>query len=222
MTHYDISKLEHLERKTEWKKNYAYHAAVNQLLMLPVLLITGGSLTFFLLQSRQLHSIYGLIASIAILTGILLFVLIARRGKKQVLANISQKQVCLAKILKSNAHSQVYYGIFSTNDTRWDTALLQHISDRVINISADTNNPDNQTVAQLLESSLITVGMRSQSLPTSFTGGHEIYVKPFDFSNMDKAAYDYIQHRNGIFPVLYVNHTYVPVVLRDYIIALDK
>ncbi|WP_212005496.1 hypothetical protein [Chitinophaga sp. HK235] len=222
MTHYDVTKLEHLERKTEWKENYAYHTAVNKLLILPVLLIAGGGLTLFLLQARQLQSSYGLIASMAILTGILLFVLINGRGKKQVLSNISQKPVCLAKIVKGNAHSQVYYGIFSTSDTRWDTALLQHISDRVINIPSNTSNPDDQTVALLLRPSLITDGMPSQSLPSSFTGGHEIYLKPFDFSNMDKAAYDYIQHRNGVFPVLYVNHNYVPVILRDYIIALDK
>ncbi|SJZ78547.1 hypothetical protein SAMN04488128_1011585 [Chitinophaga eiseniae] len=220
MTHYDVTKLEHLERKTDWKKNYAHSASGNKLLLAPTLLIAIGGLTLFLLnKGRLLQSGYGLLAGFITITGVVLFVIISGRGKKQVLENISQKPVCLAKIIRSNEQQRVHYGIFSTSDTRWDTALLQHISERVGNIASDTSNPDDKTVEQLLHASQGNTNLQTCPLPASFTGGHQIFLKSFDFSVLDEVTCDYIRHRNGIFPVLYVDNSYVPVVLKDYIIA---
>ncbi|MBC9934233.1 hypothetical protein [Chitinophaga qingshengii] len=220
MAHYDVTKLEHLERKTDWKKNYAHFASGNKLLLLPTLLIAAGGLTlFFLNKARLLQSGYGLGAVLVTIAGVLLFIIISGRGKKQVLENISRKPVCLAKIIKVHEQQQLYYSIFSTSDTRWDIALLQLVSDRVVNIPSDTSNPDDRTVVRLLRASQIGSNMQPCALPASFTGGHQVYLKPFDFSALDKVACNYIQHRNGIFPVLYVDNSNVPVVLRDYIKA---
>lgn len=220
MAHYDVTKLEHLEKKTDWKRNYAHFTSGNKSLLLPTLLIIAGSLTLYALNGgRLLQSGYGLTAGLITMAGVALFVIISGKGKQQVLENISRKPVCLAKIIKSNEQQQLYYGIFSTSDTRWDTALLQNISDRVDNIPFDTNNPDDKTIVRLLRASQVGVNMQTYSLPASFTGGHQIYLKSFDFSILDKATCDYIQHRNGIFPVLYVDNSYVPVILKDYIIA---
>lgn len=220
MTHYDVTKLEHLERKTDWKKNYAHFTSGNKLLLAPTLLIAAGGLTLYLLnKGRMLQSGYGLLAGLVTIAGLILFVIISGRGKKQVLEDISQKPVCLAKIIRSNEQQQLYYGIFSTSDTRWDTALLQHISERVGNIPSDTSNPDDKTVELLLRASQGSEGTQTCFLPASFTGGHQIYLKSFDFSVLDKVTCDYIRHRNGIFPVLYVDNSNVPVVLKDYIIA---
>lgn len=220
MTHYDVTKLEHLETKTDWKKNYAHFASGNKSLLLPTLLIAVGGLTLYLLnKGRLLQSGYGLMAGLITMAGVALFVIVSGRGKKQVLENISQKPVCLAKIIKSNEQQQLYYGIFSTSDTRWDTTLLQNISERVGNIPFDTNNPDDKTVVRLLRAPQVGVNIQTYSLPASFTGGHQIYLRSFDFSTLDKVTCNYIQHRNGIFPVLYVDNSNVPVVLKDYIIA---
>lgn len=200
--------LERLERNADLKKAYAGQGSFgqNKLIALPIViafLAAFMAYSFYgISKTDSSYSVYVLISVAVIVICIVAVVIMQRKAKKNILANLDDVKVCLAKKIYGNDQTQVYYGIYTLGEKRHDADFIEHIADKIFNIEAEPDKQIQSKINKLFQPNLEGMNAAPVLLPIEFTVGEQVYKKEFTFSPLDGQMQENIKQNNNQFIAL--------------------
>ncbi|MEJ2882247.1 hypothetical protein [Pedobacter sp. GR22-6] len=205
---YHTELLKRLESDENLKKAYAGQVSLgqNKLIALPVVIAFFaafvGYYCYDLSKTDSSFTSYLQICIAIIALCIVAAVMMQAKAKKQVLGNLSNIKVCLAKKIYGNDQTQIHYCIYTTGKLRHDSVFLEGIADKIFKID---NEPDQQLqkkINKMFQPRLEGMSAAPELLPTDFTSGEQVYKKEFAFSSLNPEMQASVRENNDQFIVL--------------------
>ncbi|KFF02534.1 hypothetical protein [Chryseobacterium luteum] len=205
---FNITLLNLLETNDDLKKSYADQGTLgyNKLIALPVIvafIATFGAYFFYgISKTDPTYTSYFQISIAIIVICVVAVVMIQARAKKNVLGNLDDAKICLAKKIYGNSQTKVYYSIYTTGRMRHDEDFLESIADKIFEIDAEPNKQFQNKINKMFKPNLEGMNATPILLPIPFTNGEKVYKKEFSFSSLDQHMQENIQENNDKFIVL--------------------
>lgn len=128
--------------------------------------------------------------------------MIQARAKKNVLGNVDNVKICLAKKIYGNGQTKVYYSIYTTGRMRHDEDFLESMGNKIFNIDTEPNKQLQNKINKMFKPNLEGMNATPILLPIAFIKVEKVYKKEFSFSQLDQHMQENIQENNDKFIVL--------------------
>jgi hypothetical protein len=200
--------LNRLEGNTELKKAHAAEGSLgrNRLVILPVVVgFIAAFVAYFFYdmgKTDPTYRTYAIVCGVLILICLVALIVIQANSKKQVLANLNEVTVCVAKKIYGNDRTGSYYSIYTTGNKRHDADFIEVIADKIFKINEEPDSSIRAEIDKLFREDFEGTHVAPVQLPIAFTYGEAVFRKEFNLSSLQPDMRQSLIENNDKFIVL--------------------
>ena len=200
--------LNRLEGDTGLKKAYAAEGSLgkNRLVIAPIVVaFIAAFIAYFFYEMGKTdpkYQTYAIICGVVILICLVAVIVMQAGAKKQVLGNLEDVMVCVAKKIYGNDTTGSYYSIYTTGSKRHDADFIETIADKIFKINEERDSSVRAEIDKLFREDFEGINVTPVQLPAAFTYGEVVYRREFKLSSLQPDMKQNLAENNDKFIVL--------------------